>query len=156
MRFSKLLDDYFTQNFNENVVVYYKQGGLTSAGGFAPFYINASTDVVTDQPDDFFIMYRKSGGTVNNATIGLGADILKRQDVRVTFNLLSAANQSPEKETAMEAVLDDLFVNLELKDSNGYLYSDQVTPKVSARVDSNGTNTWHDKQITYRFVYEYF
>lgn len=156
MRFSKLLDDYFTQNFNEDVVVYYKQGGLTTAGGFAPRYANASTDDIVEQPDDFFIMYRKSGANVNHASIGARSDVMKRQDVRVTFNLYTPADQSPQRETEIESILDELFVDIELKDSDGFLYSDQVTPKTSARIDSNGANVWHDKQITYRYVYEYF
>ena len=155
MKFSKLIDDYFTSSFNEDVVVYYKQGGETTAGDFGPMYVNALTDTVTTQPDDFFVMYRKSGLTTNNTAIGLRSDVRKRQEVRITFNLYTAAIGSPARESDIEEALDNLFLNIQLKDTNEFLYSNQDTPKVSARMDSTGANVWHDKQITYRFFYEW-
>lgn len=156
MQFSKIIDDYFTANFNEDVVCYFKQGLLATNFKYGPVYINMLSNLEASQPSDFFMMMRKTGGAVTNETIGIRSQVLKRQSVALTFNLYTPADESPLKETDIEAVLDDLFLNIDIYENDQHIYSDQSTPKSSGRVDSSGANVWHDKQLTYRLIYEFF
>ena len=157
MSYNKIINKYFSDNFNEDVVCLFKQGYVTDTVDFSAKCINMLSDEVVDQPSsEFFIRIGMFGGSVNNASIGTAANVRKRQQVALRFNLYTPAGESNGKEIDMEAKLDALFLPINIKSADSYIYADTATPKTVARVDSTGSAVWSDKAITYRLVYEYY
>lgn len=157
MSYNKIINQYFSDNFNEDVICLFKQGYVTDTADVGAKCINMLSDDIVDQPaSDFFIRIGMFGGAVNNASIGTAANVRKRQLIALRFNLYTPAGQSNGKEIDMEKVLDDLFLPINVKSADSYVYADTAIPKTVAKIDSTGSAVWNDKAITYRLIYEYY
>tara|TARA_R110000782_G_scaffold270483_1_gene371885 strand:- start:69037 stop:69510 length:474 start_codon:yes stop_codon:yes gene_type:complete len=157
MSYNKIINQYFSDNFNEDAVCLFKQGYVTETVDFGLSCINMLSDEIVDQPSSaFFIRIGMFGGAVNNASIGTTANVRKRQPIALRFNLYTPAGQSNGKEIDMEKILDDLFLPINIKSADSYVYADTAIPKTVAKIDSTGSAVWNDKAITYRLIYEYY
>lgn len=159
MSYNKIINQYFVDNFSENVICLFRQGLVTDSLDVGKCYRHMQTGSTYDvdtELDRFFIRFAIFGQSTENASIGTRDNIRKRQPISVTFNLYTPSGESNSKEISMESILDDVFLNIQFKDSDNHIYADTATPKTTAKVESTGNDVWNDKVITYRLVYEYF
>lgn len=157
MSYTKLINKYFSDNFNEDIACLFKQGYVTDTVDLDADCINMLSDSVVEQPaSEFFIRMGMFAGATANASIGTADNVRKRLPVSLRFNLYTPAGKSNKKEVDTVAILDSLFLGLNLKYESEYIYSDTANPKTEAKVDSTGSSVWSDKTVTYRLVYEYY